>query len=193
MIPTRTFIYFTFYLFTGLLFSCSAQHSQESLTSQEEFEKKYKTYLSTYPEEQLLSLEVIQDVKNFSVEDITGNSITFGKDSNKPTVLLLFATWCPSCKVAMEEINKKLIQLKGNVQFISIGREHSKEELIEWSKNRKTKMKIVEDENREIFNYFAEEYIPRVYVIDKEGKVIFQDYGWSAETTEMVEEALDLI
>jgi hypothetical protein len=65
--------------------------------------------------------------------------------------------------------------------ILAIGREHTQEELLKFNKDRNYTFLIAPDPARAVYNLFAKEYIPRNYVIGKNGKILFQSIGYSAE------------
>lgn len=146
------------------------------------FEKINERYLESFTEDQLLELELIDSIGSFKATTIFGKDIQFGKESDKPTLLFFFATWCPACKEAYPEINSSFEDLNQDVHLIAIGRGHTQEELIEWAKGKKVAIDVVADPENELYDRFAKKFIPRVYIIDPDGKVRFQDYGWSDQT-----------
>ena len=64
---------------------------------------------------------------------------------------------------------------------LAIGREHSKEELVKFAKEKGFSFSIAPDPKREVYSLFAKQFIPRNYVIDKEGRITFQSIGYAPE------------
>lgn len=62
---------------------------------------------------------------------------------------------------------------------LAIGRENNVDELKEFRKKLKLTMTFIPDEKKDIYQKYAKKIIPRNYVIDKSGKVIFvaKDYN----------------
>ncbi|MEO1053350.1 MAG: TlpA disulfide reductase family protein [Bacteroidota bacterium] len=152
----------------------------------QQLKKNYPYYLS---EEEIADLNPIDSIGALHLESLSGDSIRIGKNSTKNTVLVFFATWCGSCKVAIPKIDAAFDKNE-NLNVIAVGREHSKEELLSWADDKYIKMDVVADENGETYSKFADQYIPRIYVIDKEGKVLFQGYGWDNYMLDYIERAV---
>jgi len=67
-----------------------------------------------------------------------------------------------------------------------IGREHSERELIDFASSKNLSLPFAPDPKRDIYNQYASKYIPRNIIIDKDGKIIYQNSGFTAsELTEM--------
>jgi peroxiredoxin len=71
--------------------------------------------------------------------------------------------------------------LKDNSNFVLlvIGREHNEDELKNFAKKRKLDLPFYPDQDRAIFSQFAPNTIPRNYLIDPNGKVIYAATGYT--------------
>ena len=130
-------------------------------------------------------------IDSFDVKTTKGASIKFGKGSDKPTLLFLFTTWCSSCREAAPAISKKFAHLKGKINLVGIGREHNAAELDEWSDTVGLAYDLIEDPSRELFNKFAELHVPRMYLVNTDGKVCYQDVNWHPLMLDDMEEAIN--
>lgn len=108
----------------------------------------------------------------------------------KVVLINFFATWCGPCMGEMPHVEKDIWgQLKSEkLVVLAIGREHSKDELIKFNKEKGFTFLIAPDPKREVYGLFAKQFIPRNYVIGKDGRIAFQSMGYSAEEfSKMVE------
>ncbi len=108
-------------------------------------------------------------------------------ESLKGKVVLInfFATWCPPCLKELPVLQEKVWDVyKDNEDFVLlvVGREHSKEDLEKFAKERGFDLPFCPDEQREVFSQFATQSIPRNYILNKAGKVVYASKGFS--TTE---------
>ncbi|MBK3517145.1 peroxiredoxin family protein [Carboxylicivirga marina] len=100
----------------------------------------------------------------------------------KVVLLNFFATWCPPCIQELPVLEKEVWnQFKDNEDFVLlvIGREHTPEELKKFAKEKGFDLPFCPDEERKIFSQFATQSIPRNYIINKGGKVIYASRGYS--------------
>lgn len=98
-------------------------------------------------------------------------------------VLNFFATWCGPCMVEIPRLEKDIwepLRNKG-VVLIGIGRGHSASELALFQKEKQFSFPMVADPDREIYNKFATDYIPRCVLIGKDGRIKHQTVGFVLE------------
>jgi peroxiredoxin len=127
--------------------------------------------------------KVGQFVPSFTVTTIDGKIISTPALKGKVVLVNFFATWCGPCMSEMPKVESDIWQQLKRDDFIviAIGREHTRKELIKFNKEKKFSFLIAPDPDRAIFDLFATAYIPRNYVIGKDGKILFQSVGYSAE------------
>ena len=134
-----------------------------------------------------------QDVPKFKVTTIDGTQIDIAQLKGKVVLINLFATWCGPCMAEMPRVEKEVWQQykdKGLV-VLAFGREHSKEELLKFQKEKGFTFLIAPDQKREVFSLFAKESIPRNYVIDKDGKIAMQGIGYTAAEFEEMKHKIE--
>ncbi len=126
---------------------------------------------------------------------IKGKSIELNKDQLEGKIVLLnfFATWCPPCRKELPILeNKVWNKYKDHPKFelFVIGRNHSEDELDAFSKGKYI-LPFYPDPNRDIYRKFADNTIPRNYIIDDKGTVIYASIGYSDEEFEKMLEVLE--
>jgi len=129
-------------------------------------------------------IEVGQAVPEF--EYITLNNDTINVNDLKSNVVFMnfFATSCPICIKELPFIESDIwAKHKDNENFelIVFGREHVAEEMIAFKEKTGYTFNIVPDPGRKIYSLFAEKYIPRNIVLDREGNIIYQATGFDDE------------
>ncbi len=143
----------------------------------------------------VVQLSVAQDTTNtnltkvgqiapqFTVTTLDGQEINIEHLKEKIALINFFATWCDLCMTEMPLLEKEIWQKFKDKDFIviAIGREHSKEELIEFKQKSKLSFLMAPDPNREVYQEFATMYIPRNYLIDREGRIVYQSRGYTDE------------
>lgn len=134
------------------------------------------------------SLVQINEVApEFSIKTSEGKIINFSDYKGKVVLINFFATWCGPCMQEMPFIEKDIWnKLKNNKNFtiLSIGRDHSQEEINAFIQKKKFTFPIYADKGKAIYNLFATKYIPRNYLIDQNGKIVYTSTGFSTEEFE---------
>ena len=127
-----------------------------------------------------------QQMPAFTIVNDNGTQVPSSSLKGKVILVNFFATWCPPCQKELAEVQKMLWpKYKDNKDFVLlvIGREHTEVELQKYP-----------DKNRAIYGAFAKNLIPRSYLVDKTGKVVYATKGYSdeefAELMKRIEAAL---
>ena len=112
----------------------------------------------------------------------------------KVVLVSLFATWCGPCQKELAEVQSTLWpKHKDNKNFkmLVIGREHTDEDLKKYNERKKFTFPLYPDPKREVFSMFAEKSIPRAYLFDKNGKLIYASVGYTAEEFQKLMETIE--
>lgn len=114
------------------------------------------------------------------------NGVRTPSSSLKGKVVLInfFATWCPPCQKELAEVQKTLWpKYKDNKNFalLVIGRKHTDAELQVYNEKKGFTFPLYPDKNRSVYGAFAKNLIPRSYLIDRTGKVIYATKGYTEE------------
>jgi len=138
-----------------------------------------------YMKSSLVQLNETSPEFSFTTND--GKTVKLSDYKGKVILINFFATWCGPCMKEMPYIQKDLWEkLKKNDTFIilSFGRDHSQEEVNKFIESKKFTFPIFADKDKSIYNLFATKYIPRNYLIDSNGKVIYASTGFSEKEFE---------
>lgn len=129
----------------------------------------------------------------FAVTTLDNKKISLADLKGKIVFLNFWATWCPPCRVEMPRIEREIWQKYQAEQFamIAIAREETIEDIKPFVQENKYTFPFAPDPKREIYGLFASEGIPRSYVFDPEGKIVYQSSGFSNQGFEQLKKAIE--
>jgi peroxiredoxin len=108
----------------------------------------------------------------FTVEDDKGGMFSSSGFAGKRSLLLLFVSSCGDCQKVLPILNNEVwpwVKENPGYQLITISRDEPAQEVAgHWSDNHYT-MPAYLDPGRKVFSLFANQTIPRLYIINKEG------------------------
>jgi peroxiredoxin len=134
--------------------------------------------------EQYTSYTKVGDpVPSFSVTTLDGREVNIGALRGKIVLLNFWATWCEPCQTEMPRLEKDVWEKYkgGNFELIAIAREQTAREITEYKEKHKYSFPLGPDPKRAIYSKFAEAGIPRNYVIDPEGVIVYQSFGYTPD------------
>lgn len=117
---------------------------------------------------------------DFTVEMIDGQKITLSALKGKVVLVNFFATWCPPCRQELARVQKDLLDRFAGKDFvyIPISRQEKKETVVAFKEKKEYAFNMGLDPDKSIFSKYATNYIPRSFLVDKTGKVVFTLLGY---------------
>ena len=143
---------------------------------------------------QAQELKVGDIMPKFELKSSVYGDIKPGDLKGKVVLISLFATWCGPCQKELAEVQSTLWpKYKDNKDFVMlvIGREHTDAELQKYNERKKFTFPLYPDPKREVFSKFAEKSIPRAYLFDKDGKLIYSSIGYTQEEFQHLLKAIE--
>ncbi|HTM53896.1 MAG TPA: redoxin domain-containing protein [Pirellulales bacterium] len=120
------------------------------------------------------------------IAPLEGEELSLADLRGRVVLINFFATWCGPCRVEMPDLEKIWNEFGKHDQFrmYGIAREETPEIVREFNDKQHFTFPLAADPDRTAFASFAEESIPRTYLIDREGRIIYQCTGYDAEKRE---------
>jgi len=145
------------------------------------------------PEEFVNYTKVGQVVPSFSIATLEGKEFSTAAAKGKVVLLNFWATWCEPCQTEMPRLEKEIwIKYRGrDFEMIAIAREQTEKEITEFREKHKYSFPMAPDPKRAVYGKFANAGIPRNYILNREGKILYQAYGYAPEDFQKMKNILE--
>ena len=120
---------------------------------------------------------------DFRVEMFDGTTFTLGNLRGKVVLLNFWATWCGPCREELSRVQKDIIdRFKGNEDFVflPVSRGETRETVAAFREKMGYTFPMGLDPEQKIYRLYASNYIPRNFLIGKDGKAISATIGYEA-------------
>ena len=123
---------------------------------------------------------------DFVVEMFDGKQIRLSELRGKVVLVNFWATWCPPCLEELTRVQKDIIDRFAGKDFvfIPISRGEEKSTVAAFRKRMGYTFSMGLDPDQKIFRRYATNYIPRNFLIDRDGKVVLASIGYDTKEFE---------
>ena len=123
---------------------------------------------------------------DFVVEMFDGKQIRLSELRGKVVLVNFWATWCPPCREELTRVQKDIIDRFAGKDFvfIPISRGEEKSTVAAFRKRMGYTFSMGLDPDQKIFRRYATNYIPRNFLIDRDGKVVLASIGYDTKEFE---------
>jgi peroxiredoxin len=145
-------------------------------------------------QEEATRVKVGDNAPDFACRTISGNEFSLSHEKGKVVLITFFATWCGPCLAELPHVQKEILEKYGSrndFAMIVVGREHQAEELTKFAREKGFSFPIAPDPKREIYSMYAEKFIPRSFVVGKDGKIKATSVGYSEQGFKVVMHAIE--
>ena len=134
---------------------------------------------------------------NFTVEMFDGKTIRLSDLKGKVVLLNFWATWCPPCREELARVQTDIIDRFAGKDFVflPISRGEELQTVTAFRKRMGYTFPMGLDPDQKIFRRYATNYIPRNFLIDRDGNVALVSIGYDkrefAHLIETIEKELN--
>ena len=134
------------------------------------------------PEETTLTA-IGQKAPDFTVATLDGGAFSLSDHRGRVVLVNWFATWCAPCIEEMPHLQKEVWEKFRGPDFtmVSIAREETLQVVRPFVLEHELTWAFALDPQREAYAKYAEAFIPRTQVINREGTILFQSQGFEKE------------
>jgi peroxiredoxin len=139
-------------------------------------------------------LKVGSDMPEFTLQSIDGKTLTSDDLYGKVVLINFFATWCGPCNQELPLVEKDIwAKYKDNKDFVLvvIDREEPIDKVKPFVEKKMWTMPFYLDEKKEVYTKFANRFIPRNYLFDREGRLVLNSMGFKKEEFETLKKEID--
>lgn len=132
---------------------------------------------------------ISENTRQWQLTNLSGKTVNFAEQLDKPVFVNLWATWCPPCRAELPGIQKIYEQYKGKVHFLLLSDEPLTKVKAFAAKHGYSDMPFYR--YRYIPKDFSSRSIPSTFIISKQGKVVLTKKGAARWDSEKVKKLLD--
>ncbi|MDR1895860.1 MAG: TlpA family protein disulfide reductase [Prevotellaceae bacterium] len=131
-------------------------------------------------------------VPDFKVKMFHGEEVNIENLRGKVVLINFWATWCSPCIEELAVVQKQIIDRFKDKDFVflPISREDTYDKIKTFREKKGHKFPMGMDPTRDIYSKFAKSAIPRNYLINKNGKIVYIEKGY---TPELLKQLIDEI
>jgi cytochrome c biogenesis protein CcmG/thiol:disulfide interchange protein DsbE len=111
---------------------------------------------------------------NFTLQRLDGRGTVDLAAINKPRVLDFFASWCYACPYESKRLEKYSHEYGNRIAFIGVNTDDFSGDAKRYVRRYGLTYTIVREQGRKVLNAWGGLPIPRIFFIDRNGKVIGQ-------------------
>ena len=129
---------------------------------------------------------------DFTVEMLDGSKVTLSELRGKVVLVGFWATWCPPCRQELSHMQKDVIDRFAGQDLVvlPISRGEKRKTVEEYIAKMGYTFPIGLDGDQSIYRKYASNYIPRSFVVGRDGKVVYVAVGYDEQIAKEIDAAI---
>jgi peroxiredoxin len=123
--------------------------------------------------------------KEFALKDMSGNAVSLNSYKGKVVLLAFFQTECPPCQEEIPQLEPIYQKYRSkNFDVIAVSMKENANIVRLFAGKNNLSFHVLLDEEGSVAAAYNVRFIPRIFILDRTGKIVFNSYYISAEDLE---------